>query len=203
MRQYVREEFGGNDYVSIHAPTRGATYSKQITPNNTRFQSTHPHGVRRPKITIVVIRPCFNPRTHTGCDRFCNKRAAEFLCFNPRTHTGCDICGVKHKNSHYVSIHAPTRGATQYLGYYKSTRKVSIHAPTRGATLYDLTKYKKIKVSIHAPTRGATPPSTNQLSSCMFQSTHPHGVRHRIPRLKQISSISFNPRTHTGCDPPM
>ena len=33
----------------------------------------------------------------------------------------------------------------------------------------------------------------------MFQSTHPHGVRRflwRIPKQR----ISFNPRTHMGCD---
>ena len=35
----------------------------------------------------------------------------------------------------------------------------------------------------------------------MFQSTHPHGVRHRPIRAPTISSFGFNPRTHTGCDP--
>ena len=35
----------------------------------------------------------------------------------------------------------------------------------------------------------------------MFQSTHPHGVRHRAyKRLPEW--LSFNPRTHTGCDFP-
>ena len=33
----------------------------------------------------------------------------------------------------------------------------------------------------------------------MFQSTHPHGVRRKVRRLSK-SSLSFNPRTHTGCD---
>ena len=33
----------------------------------------------------------------------------------------------------------------------------------------------------------------------MFQSTHPHGVRHDIGT-KGVNTISFNPRTHTGCD---
>ena len=33
-------------YVSIHAPTRGATSMPKMQPRTTRFQSTHPHGVR-------------------------------------------------------------------------------------------------------------------------------------------------------------
>ena len=34
----------------------------------------------------------------------------------------------------YISIHAPTRGATGLDGYCDSSTKISIHAPTRGAT---------------------------------------------------------------------
>ena len=34
----------------------------------------------------------------------------------------------------YISIHAPTRGATMANGIIDSTIKISIHAPTRGAT---------------------------------------------------------------------
>ena len=33
----------------------------------------------------------------------------------------------------------------------------------------------------------------------MFQSTHPHGVRHSL-LTKFAIMVSFNPRTHTGCD---
>ena len=33
----------------------------------------------------------------------------------------------------------------------------------------------------------------------MFQSTHPHGVR-RNGQTKQSQRLSFNPRTHMGCD---
>ena len=34
----------------------------------------------------------------------------------------------------------------------------------------------------------------------MFQSTHPHGVRHPVPSRWYNRRTSFNPRTHTGCD---
>ena len=77
-------------------------------------------------------------------------------------------------------------------------------------------------VSIHAPTRGATDKFRIWDNRCMFQSTHPHGVRpsvfihpfslymfqsthpHGVRRSLFISRWTvtrcFNPRTHTGCD---
>ena len=77
-----------------------------------------------------------------------------------------------------VSIHAPTRGATESFNItmtksrFQSTHplgvrptevycivvetKVSIHAPTRGATSFFRRHVFRWVVSIHAPTRGAT-----------------------------------------------
>ena len=145
--------------VSIHAPTRGATqygnvvskYFSGFNPRThtgcdvsrldlltsaRRFQSTHPHGVR-PTYSVLRLRfACFNPRTHTGCDR-----SERIIC----------VSG-----------------------------KVSIHAPTRGATNYDIVLGDFNKVSIHAPTRGATQRSAVSGRGGWFQSTHPHGVRPNV-----------------------
>ena len=145
------------------------------------FQSTHPHGVRpcaipRPPIT----HSCFNPRTHTGCDAFASKPMSILRCFNPRTHTGCDpyhFQPVRH--GFQVSIHAPTRGATDYLFIHIITLWFQSTHP-HGVRLYDYAErvgehefqsthphgvrplfrvrfHSAILVSIHAPTRGATP----------------------------------------------
>ena len=79
-------------YVSIHAPTRGATLHRERQFR--QFLS-------------------FNPRTHSGCDARCNCLVCRGKCFNPRTHSGCDF--LVHQLLHdilNVSIHAPTRGAT-------------------------------------------------------------------------------------------
>ena len=78
-----------------------------------------------------------------------------------------------------ISIHAPTRGATNPLAGYQSMEYISIHAPTRGATL-DAGRLVPfyIDISIHAPTRGATARKVSAFS---------------LP-------CNFNPRTHTGCD---
>ena len=57
-------------YVSIHAPTRGATYSRvYYDVLISSFQSTHPHGVRPSHSIFRLCFACFNPRTHTGCDK--------------------------------------------------------------------------------------------------------------------------------------
>ena len=57
---------------------------------------------------------------------------------------------------YYISIHAPTRGATPYYTPPRHLCQISIHAPTRGATMPFFKESKYIDISIHAPTRGAT-----------------------------------------------
>ena len=102
--------------------------------NKNKFQSTHPHGVRRKYVVsqtdtadISIHAPTrgathsvafssasfhFNPRTHTGCDELQEGLTSSLLNFNPRTHTGCDKRSVKDGRKQSISIHAPTRGAT-------------------------------------------------------------------------------------------
>ncbi len=59
-------------------------------------------------------------------------------------------------NYQFISIHAPTRGATYSAGFLMGDSHISIHAPTRGATVFRLSRRMEKKISIHAPTRGAT-----------------------------------------------
>ena len=170
--------------VSIHAPTRGAT---------------------RPSPLSYTGFPCFNPRTHTGCD-FPHVHVFPYLvvsihaptrgatgitlwsktivsyCFNPRTHTGCDrAVGSPPVDEVLVSIHAPTRGAT---GKFKQTRQicpVSIHAPTRGATISPMSMYSLISWFQSTHPHGVRPIlGTINYREYEFQSTHPHGVRRAV-----------------------
>ena len=120
--------------VSIHAPAWGATQQFRHWMRLERFQSTHPHGVRLQKMSVLVFGLSFNPRTRMGCDTLCSDCCIHPYCFNPRTRMGCDLrlwflCRVPP-----VSIHAPAWGATvNYLGYMYIP-DVSIHAPAWGAT---------------------------------------------------------------------
>ena len=113
----------GNLYVSIHAPTRGATWLAR---------------------TLLIWCRCFNPRAHEGRDEFLrsrfdvqqrfNPRAHEgrdsddvgarrlLLRFNPRAHEGRDPGPQSLGNYPFVSIHAPTRGATRHTAPPPSTR---------------------------------------------------------------------------------
>ncbi len=55
--------------VSIHAPTRGATYIDIGTDKTiTQFQFTHPRGVRQNVKNVKNGKNGFNSRTHAGCD---------------------------------------------------------------------------------------------------------------------------------------
>ena len=83
-----------------------------VLTDEEKFQSTHPHGVRRPRKKAYSLSRCFNPRTHTGCDILVTQYHSLDDRFNPRTHTGCDAMVSVTALVDTVSIHAPTRGAT-------------------------------------------------------------------------------------------
>ena len=122
------------------------------------FQSTHPHGVRQKGSTYPrgPVEVSIHAPTR-GATWYCSRYHTQTPCFNPRTHTGCDIVkGVEpdglimFQSTHphgvrlprpcllsqplLVSIHAPTRGATPLVVRITAEPSVSIHAPTRGAT---------------------------------------------------------------------
>ena len=78
----------------------------------------------------------------------------------------------------WISIHAPTRGATVEHPAIRVSRIISIHAPTRGATQEPLFHQVRQQISIHAPTRGATFYDVNHC----------------------ITKRNFNPRSHEGSD---
>ena len=99
----------------------------------------------------------------------------------------------------YISIHAPTRGATGKRSYKKEFQHISIHAPTRGATKYSKTTKITFEISIHAPTRGATVKIILWVSTSTFQSTLPRGERRSCCN-KVTVILDFNPRSHEGSD---
>ena len=166
------------------------------------FQSTHPHGVR-----LAKQRHCynschsFNPRTHTGCD-------TETVCIYLRS--------PRFQSTHPHGVRPACSQLSMFVPLFQSTHphgvrpgltdadgrcgRVSIHAPTRGATRWNREPWICSNVSIHAPTRGATACFVHSMLMLGFQSTHPHGVR-RIQGTSSTTYPSFNPRTHTGCDP--
>ena len=120
---------------------------------------------------------CFNPRTHTACDRLHIPNLDFHLCFNPRTHTACDLIDLNHFVVYIVSIHARTRRATILgLVIYEFKKFQSTHAHGVRHSKLIIFMEALLFQSTHAHgVRLKAPPAT-ELDS-MFQSTHAHGVR--------------------------
>ena len=136
----VRNGCGYNDRViSIHAPTGGATDFREIYDSLTRISIHAPTGgatiLRLPKGIQILLFQSTLPRGERPlrCIRF--SRLSQFqstlprgerrqvwhlpkeliLNFNPRSHGGSDVSARLQSNSSlYISIHAPTGGATSH-----------------------------------------------------------------------------------------
>ena len=54
----------------------------------------------------------FNPRSHEGSDRMWQLKVRQRPDFNPRSHEGSAACITCQHIFWRISIHAPTRGAT-------------------------------------------------------------------------------------------
>ena len=121
----------------------------------------------------------FNPRSHEGSDLYGAYGVGSFQNFNPRSHEGSDPTGRRHTLYVPISIHAPTRGATEstcksscILSYFNprshegsdyfaadfADLKIRFQSTLpRGERLVIPFAYRTLsKISIHAPTRGAT-----------------------------------------------
>ena len=146
------------EYVSIHAPMRGATFVDTIADVAIKFQSTRPCGARlfnsvnvlyfflfqstrpcgaRPMLTSCLCDPpsCFNPRAHAGRDRKAWYLLSSCACFNPRAHAGRDQ--IRKTRGRKFTCFNPRAhaGRDLFLPALYLSHAVSIHAPMRGATL--------------------------------------------------------------------
>ena len=188
--------------ISIHAPTRGATILCNHRGLVFGFQSTLPREERLSfpcNISFHLIFQSTLPREERQTMR---KLTIAELNFNPRSHERSDGKLQFLYMELFISIHAPTRGATncekiwRFLVQFQSTLPreerhntrtvvivvldISIHAPTRGATETYKSLYISDLISIHAPTRGATLAVTIGIKVFKFQSTLPREERQRF-----------------------
>ena len=144
--------------ISIHAPTRGATDFLCGCKQGILFQSTLPREERH---------------------QVSNTNSTEGN-FNPRSHERSDVCKIFHETiNKWISIHAPTRGATCAAAEFVNLANISIHAPTRGATeaqvvVVDLDKFQS---TLPREERRFLIPSSHV--SVIFQSTLPREERPR------------------------
>ena len=167
--------------ISIHAPTRGATHCKScLEAPKTIFQSTLPRGERQDGYANSDAVVNFNPRSHEGSDQ--NDSTALQIRFD-------------------ISIHAPTRGATDKQQWYAYTVPFNPRSHEGSDVPEFGIQVKSYEISIHAPTRGATPERPAQpYRDPEFQSTLPRGERPTAAIRSDLGMVYFNPRSHEGSD---
>ena len=142
----------------------------------------------------------FNPRTPVGCDRPALAIDGRPTDFNPRTPVGCDVVRSPlaalidgFQSTHPSGVRPASRGADDgRRGDFNPRTPVGCDLILRGDGV-------EVGISIHAPQWGATRVAKIVIANCLFQSTHPSGVRLR--RLHHPNRLrDFNPRTPVGCD---
>ncbi len=102
------------------------------TPATIAFQSTHPHGVRRPQTGLQTLFNSFNPRTRMGCGA--GETSKNYGCL--------------------VSIHAPAWGAAKFSAVTTWVYEFQSTHP-HGVRHFDTLDESIRGVSIHAPAWGA------------------------------------------------
>ena len=104
------------------------------------------------------------------------------------------------KNVVFISILAPTRGATPGALVSATYLHISILAPTRGATLSNFFRFPFFQISILAPTRGATASSCASSCASPYFNPRSHEGSDISGRFAFTSAADFNPRSHEGSD---
>ena len=85
----------------------------------------------------------------------------------------------KDANQKWISIHAPTRGATFIKRKVQLGKKISIHAPTRGATMYRQQDIIRYIFQSTLPREERLTGAERSSPGTEFQSTLPREERHR------------------------
>ena len=166
------------------------------------FQSTHPYRVWHFDPPFIIRQSDVSIHTPiqgvTGCAGIIPLLR---ICFNPHTHTGCDHNPGMYRTIHWVSIHTPIQGVTTYRCWYSAHPSVSIHTPIQGVTFMVKNSMYKQAVSIHTPIQGVTIGELIIIGFILGFNPHTHtGCDYLLP-IDKVYQRGFNPHTHTGCDP--
>ena len=128
------------------------------------------------------------------------KSKATSYSFNPRTHIGCDLLKViEHaqtvlfQSTHPHRVRQGSGGRSGAVERFQSTHphRVRLYAAefTGCVRVFQSTHPHRVRQVNHR--KGGI--------RVKFQSTHPHRVRLTLI-VEKCLKISFNPRTHIGCD---
>ena len=93
------------------------------------FQFTLPREERRQVQAQPLTLQNFNPRSHERSDHITQSFVFRFFNFNPRSHERSDYDIRRDRHGGYISIHAPTRGATKVACYLATLIKFQSTLP--------------------------------------------------------------------------
>ena len=99
-----------------------------------------------------------------------------------------------------ISIHTPTKGATQALTDFVINYKISIHTPTKGATGHIDPASQIDWISIHTPTKGATFQFWKILKMQEISIHTPTKGATYCNNFRVCRCNNFNPHSHEGSD---
>ena len=205
--------------ISIHAPAWGATMKRRMI-DYIRMSNFNPRtrmGCDPPAYERGWPAIYFNPRTRMGCDSIPIALALKDFLFQSTHPHGVrqSAYTLASKSNGFQSTH-PHGVRPVSLFSCRPKWRISIHAPAWGATLSGSRSRICFWISIHAPAWGATPqahtwckselnfnprtrmgcdttPESGFSITPVFQSTHPHGVRHgMVIKMFFAQSISIH-----------
>ncbi len=188
--------------ISIHTPTRGTTAGTGTATNLAEFQSTFPRE-ERPYYTIVRIQVLQFQSTLPREERpFPTDFVTAFMpYFNPRSHERSDYDIRRDRHGGYISIHAPTRGATKVACYLATLIKFQSTLPREERPVR---RYSLPLISVNFnPRSHERSDNIQNLTFALtkrFQSTLPREER-RCMRVRIAAPLcNFNPRSHERSD---
>ena len=119
--------------------------------------------------------------------------------FNPRSHERSDVVSSLYYTIWQISIHAPTRGATDFASKSLKSSSISIHAPTRGATALLAIRTATLRFQSTLPREERPCFRVTIRTVDVFQSTLPREERPAY-KVSFYHCWNFNPRSHERSD---
>ena len=145
------------------------------------FQSTHPRGVRRRPTGAIPRQVRFQSTHPRGVRRRkCFMGVSSFRSFNPRTRVGCDLA-LEIPSGYWGGFNPRTRVGCDGRDHQRRGRGARRFNPR---TRVGCDQFQGQQL----------------LGRGLFQSTHPRGVRRYVTKKYVKRCDSFNPRTRVGCD---
>ena len=187
--------FDKSEYISIHAPPRGATRRRLGSAGqlyfNSRPSARGDFAVLMGCVSVMLFQ--FTP-LREGRPSPMHQPYTSSAHFNSRPSARGDTSAGRKFTRQRISIHAPPRGATFKFRKEKNNEHISIHAPPRGATPRPAGYLSNLLISIHAPPRGATSEKVRNSKECDDFNSRPSARGDGYPPRSVAVACDFNSR---------